>query len=739
MKLVHVSQELQFNLGNGRISYIFRVSPEGLLEHIHFGADVAPSDSLPAGPRRDFKCTTLEFQGIPNYNLDDTPQEYPLFGSSDTRQPALHVLNAHGNTTNILLYEKHQVISDKPSLDGLPSARGGGSETLVVTLRDTVSELIVNLLYTVYQDHDVIARSVSIENTGSRPVSLQQVMSSSLDLPTGDYELLHLKGSWSRELHEERMRIPHGRFVIESARGTSSNTHNPFMAVMSQGTNEASGEVYATSLVYSGNFAINVEKGEFEGVRISSGINPFNFQWRLNPGEIFTCPESLNVFSQRGLNGMSQVWHKFVKEKIAPAQFKDQSRPTYLNSWEAAYFDVNESVVIDLANKAKSLGLEMLVLDDGWFAARNDETSSLGDWFSDPDKFPNGVQDVARQVNELGLKFGLWFEPEMVNERSQLFSDHSDWIIHVPNRKLSTGRYQYTLDLSRADVVDYLYERLDSFLSCGHINYVKWDMNRTMTEVGSAGLSDQQQQETAHRYMLGLYSLVERLTLKYPDVLFENCASGGNRFDLGMLRYMAQGWVSDMSEPIGRLPIINGASYLFPPSVLASYIGPVPSHQNGRLSSLKTRTEVGFFCAARGVSLNVPDIDSDIDELKAAISLYKETADDLSNGRFYRLRYSANEVCWQLSSADDRRIYVGYFHILSCPNAPYRRARLQGLDSQSHYRLVSKDQVYGGAALMNLGVDLPYVCEMRHLENADYSNHMDKGDFSSRLLIFEQV
>lgn len=739
MKLVHVSKELQFSLGNGRISYIFKVSPEGLLEHVHFGAGITPSDALPAGPRRDFKCTTLAFQGIDNYNLDDTPQEYPLFGSSDTRQPALHVLNAQGNTTNVLLYDNHQITSDKPDLNGLPSARGGNSETLIVNLKDSISELAVSLLYTVYQDHDVIARSVSIKNTGDKAVSLQQAMSSSLDLPVGDYELLHLKGSWSRELHEERMPIPHGRFVIESARGTSSNTHSPFLAVMSQGSTEASGEVYATTLVYSGNFAINVEKGEFEGVRVNSGINPFNFQWRLEPGETFTCPEALQVFSQKGLNGMSQIWHKFVKQKISPEQFEDQTRPTYLNSWEAAYFDVNEKVVVDLANKAKSLGLEMLVLDDGWFTARNDDTSSLGDWFSDPDKFPNGVEAVARQVNELGLKFGLWFEPEMVNERSQLFNDHPDWIIHVPNRKLSTGRYQYVLDLSRSDVIEYLYERIDSFLSCGHIDYVKWDMNRTMTEVGSAALSDQQQQETAHRYMLGLYNLVGRITQKHPQVLFENCASGGNRFDLGMLRYMAQGWVSDMSEPIGRLPIINGASHLFPPSVLASYIGPVPSHQNGRLSSLKTRAEVGFFCAARGLSLNVPDIDKDSEELKAVIELYKNTADDLLNGYFYRLRYSGNEVCWQLSSADGKHVYVGYFHILSTPNAPYRRARLLDLDAQAKYRLVSKDEVYGGDALMNLGLDLPYVCAMQDSQDADYSNHMEPGDFSSRLLVFERV
>ena len=740
-QLIQVLDGQQFRLSNGRISYIFQVSPEGLLEHLHFGESIDSSAVLSALPRRDYRCTVTEFEGIRNLLLDDTPQEYPLFGTSDTRYPVLHAVNKDGNSTHVLRYQSHEISSTKPELASLPSARAaeGASETLTVTLFDEISALTVKLNYTVYQDHDVIARSAHIVNTGNEPVRLLNAMSSALDLPAEDYEIVHLRGTWAREFQEERMPVPQGRFVVESARGASSNAHNPFLAIMPPSTTQQQGDVYATALMYSGNFAINVEKNEFESVRVTAGINPFNFSWTLPAGEVFTCPEVLHVFSPHGLNGMSQVWHQFIREQISPPQFNGVKRPTYLNSWEAAYFDVSEATVLSLADKAKSLGLEMLVLDDGWFGKRNDDTSSLGDWFSDTDKFPNGVEAAAKLVNEKGLKFGLWFEPEMVNEESELFKQHPDWVIHVPDRKLSTGRYQYILDLSRQEVVDYLYERLDSFLSCGHINYVKWDMNRVMTEVGSAALPADQQLEVPHRYMLGLYGLVQRLTEKHSHVLFENCASGGNRFDLGLLRYMSQGWVSDMSEPIGRLPIINGASHLFPPSVLASYIGPVPGHQNGRDVSLKTRAEVGFFCAARGLSLNVPDIEADEEELKHYIQLYKDSADDVVSGTFYRLKNTGNEVCWQLISADQQRIYLGYFHILSDPNLPYRRARLVGLESDAVYESSLTGKQHGGDALMRLGLDLPYLDAMQHLPQCDYTNHMPKGDFSSSLIVFNKI
>lgn len=733
--LINVSKDLNFNLSNARISYLFRVSPEGLLEHLHFGGRVQASNQYPSEPRRLHRSCVLEFQNSKNYNLSDVPQEYPVFGTSDNRFPAFHAINADGNSTHVFTYAGHDIVKDKPALDGLPSARGGDSETLLVRLQDEVAKLTIELSYTIYAAHDVIARSARIINEGTAPATLSHAMSSCLDMPAGNYDLLHLRGTWAREMNENRLAVPPGRFILESANGTSGNVHNPFIALMDNTATERAGRVFGTAFVYSGNFAINVEKGEFDAVRITTGINPFNFQWRLQPGEHFTCPESLQVFSDQGLNGMSQIWHAFIKEKISPEYFKGKARPTYLNSWEAAYFDINEEKVLELADRTKSLGLQMLVVDDGWFEGRDDDTTSLGDWFSDKRKFPNGIESVAAKVQDKGLKFGLWFEPEMVNPESQLYRDHPDWIIGVPNRTSSKGRNQLTLDLSRKEVQDYLFERIDTILSSGHIDYVKWDMNRVMSEIGSSGLEADRQLETPHRYMLGVYALIGKIVSKHPQVLFENCASGGNRFDLGMLHYMAQTWTSDMSEPIGRLPIQNGASYLFPQSVMASYICPVPSHLNGRQVSLKTRAEVGFFCAARGLSLNSEDVDRDFEGLKYYAKLYKETADDVVDGTFHRVQYDDNEVCWQLTSADGSTVYLGYFHILSAANLPFRKARLVELEADKQYQLEGAELIYGGDALMEMGIDLPYVCAMQPSE----ANYLDKGDFASRLFVFKRV
>lgn len=733
--LITVSDERQFHLHNDRLSYVFQVSAEGILEHVYFGQRL-DSSALAAGPRRAFRCTALEFEGVKNYNLSDTPQEYPQFGRSDTRTPALHMLNSDGNSTTSLLFQDFKLVDDKPALPGLPSARGDGSETLVITLMDAVSAFRVELRYTVYADHDVIARSATIFNDGTSAIEMDSVMSACLDLPQGDYEQLHFTGTWSREFNTRRSPVAPGRFEISSASGTSGNAHSPFLAVMDASTTEQAGRVWAHTLVYSGNFRICVEQGEFEALRVLAGINPFNFRWRLEAGESFTTPESLQVFSSTGLDRMSQTWHRFICANISPPQFVEQSRPTYLNSWEAAYFNINEELVVELAACAKALGLEMLVVDDGWFKGRDDDTSSLGDWFSDERKFPNGIEAAGAKVQAMGLKFGLWFEPEMVSANSDLYRAHPDWVIHVPGRELSTGRQQLTLDLSRAEVVEYLFERLDSFLRSGNIDYVKWDMNRIMTEVGSAVQVANRQLETPHRYMLGLYQLVDRVVTKYPNVLFENCASGGNRFDLGMLSYMSQGWVSDMSEPIGRLPIITGASYLYPPSVLASYIGPVPSHQNDRMVSLQTRRDVGFFCAARGVSLSREGIKESHAGLSEAIEHYRGSANDLVTASFHRLRDTGNEFCWQLTSSDQQRVYLGYFHVLSAPNLPYRRIRLRGLADKASYRDKASGKIFAGSALMYMGLDMPYV---HALQLGDGESYMPPGDFSSWLCELERV
>ena len=733
--MISVSDDKTFALSNDFFSYVFHVTPEGILQHVYYGAPLKNPLDAPIHHLRTQRETASVFQGGQYFNLNDTPQEFPSFGTSDYRFPAVHGRNYDGNTVFSLHYKRHKIKTEKPRLKRLPTARGGGCETLIVTLSDPLHHLDVELYYTIYKGHGVLARSAKFKNRGEQELELQHVFSSSIDLPPADYELLHLHGTWAREFNEERIDVPKGRFVINSARGTSSAAHNPFMAVMHKGTTEDLGHVYASTLLYSGNFAFSVEKGEFEDVRLLAGINPFNFQWRLKPGKTFSTPEALHVFTARGLGDMSHIWHNFIREKVTPERFARAPRPTYLNTWEAAYFDIDENKVMDLAHQAKLVGVDMLVLDDGWFEGRRDDTSSLGDWRADRERFASGIPSLAAKVKEQGLKFGIWFEPEMVNPKSQLFRDHPDWILHVPGRTPSLGRNQLTLDLSRSEVVDYIFDQIDAILSCGDIDYVKWDMNRCMTEVGSASLPRNRQGEVSHRYILGVYALLKRLTEKYPDVLFENCASGGNRFDLGMLSYMPQGWISDMSDPIGRLQIINGASYLYPTDTMAAYIGPSPNHQNGRVTSLQTRFLAGFFCAARGLSLSESDLAAHRDELFKYTEMARRSAEDMIGGRFDRLINNGNEICWQLTSADNNTVYVLYFHILSAPNLPFRRAYMTGLDAGADYLLSEDGSSYKGDGLMNSGLALPYVTTGHVSETIRY---MDKGDFSSHLFIFKK-
>jgi alpha-galactosidase len=734
--MISTTNDNVFALTNAHFSYVMRVTGEGLLEHVYYGGPLRNAGNVePRFVRAESGCM-VNFQGIENLCLNKMAQEYPVFGTSDFRQPAFHGVNPDGNTIFSLQYKSHKITETKPRLKNLPSARGGKNETLIVTLFDELHKLEVKLAYTIYEDYGVLARSATFKNKGKANIQLQHVFSSSLDLPPDDYEILHLHGSWGREFTEERIDMPNGRFVIDSARGTSSAAHNPFIAVMQRGTTEEFGRVYGSTLVYSGNYTLSVERGEYEDVRVLTGINPFNFNWRLKPGKKFCTPEALHVYADTGLRGMSHIWHDFIRDKISPEHFRNKARPTYLNTWEAAYFDVDEDKVLDLADKANEIGVDMLVLDDGWFEGRRDDTTSLGDWQADKKRFPSGIPALAAKIKVKGLKFGIWVEPEMVNPESQLFKDHPDWTLHVPGREPSLGRNQLTLDLSRKEVVEYLFGQIDALLSCGDIDYVKWDMNRCMTEVGSTGQPKNRQLEVSHRYMLGLYKLLKRLTDKYPDVLFENCASGGNRFDLGMLSFMPQGWISDMCDPVGRLSIINGASYIYPLDVMAAYIGPSPNHQNGRETSIQTRFLAGVFCAARGTSLSEADIEIHKKELQHFMALAKESASDMVGGRFDRILNNGNEVCWQYTSPGGETVYLAYFHILSGSNLPFRQARMVGLDANNHYLLVEDGTRHSGDKLMQSGMAMPHVTTAFR---DDRIRTMDEGDFSSYLFVFKRT
>ena len=706
------------------------------MEHSYFGAALSDPASVPSPNHRIGRHGTTMFQSNPHYSLNDTRLEYPTFGTSDFRHPAFAGKNADGNSIFSFQYLSYKILTEKPALSGLPSARGQDSETLIITLQESYSNLQVDLIYTIWRGHTVISRSSKIRNSGDKIVSLNRVFSTALSLPAEPYEIQHFYGTWAREFNEERFCAPKGRFVIESLRGTSSAAHHPYVAILETGTTEEYGRCYGSTLVYSGNFSIEIETGEFEDLRLLVGIHPFGFDWTLNPGQEFSTPESLHAFSNKGLRGLSHHWHDFIRANITPQRFRKVPRPTYLNTWEAAYFNVDEDKVLELADKANDIGVEMLVLDDGWFQGRKDASSSLGDWRADERRFPSGIPALAKKVKAKGLKFGIWVEPEMVNPDSDLFRVHPDWVLGMPGHISSLGRNQLVLDLSRVEVQTYIYDVIDEILSCENVDYVKWDMNRNMTEVGSEWLPQAQQGEVAHRYMLGLYNILSRLVSAYPNVLFETCASGGNRFDLGMLSFMPQGWISDMCDPIGRLSIINGASHLYPLDVMAAYIGPSPNHQNGRKTSILTRFMAGVFCSARGVSLSETDIEAHKDEISAHMRFAKLTSKDMLAGQFYRLEDTGNSVVWQYMTSDKKTVYLAYFHSLSAPNLPMRRARLVGLEPNKNYDLQGSDEIYRGDTLMEAGIPLPQVSTGAKVEDVRY---MPDGDFSSHLFVFRKT
>lgn len=710
MTLITITDGPTFTLRNAHLAYAMRVNARGVLEHLCFGPSLAEAPPPLSLPLRH--CTVM-LKDHETLSLNDLPQEYATAGQGDFSAPALH-LGARDNSVLGLRYKSHALLLDKPPADSLPTARGNASQTLCVTLQDAVQQIEVDLFYTIWNDHGVIARRSVIRNVGSRPVSLRQVASTALDLSPGEYSVQHFHGSWAREFNEERLSLPTGRFTIESTRGTSSNAHMPYLALIEADATEVTGRCYGMTLIYSGNYSISVERGEFGRIRLLAGLNDFDFDWTLEPGEDFVTPEALHGFSPDGLGGLSHVWHDFIRAKITPERFRDTSRPTYLNTWEAAYFDVSEQSVLQLADEAADLGVEMLVLDDGWFKGRTDDRRALGDWIADPERFPSGIPALAQHVRDRGLKFGIWLEPEMVSPDSSLYRAHPDWAISAPGRDPSRGRHQLTLDLSKAEVVDHIHAWLDALLASAPIDYVKWDMNRNMTDLGSGA--------RAHRYMLGLYRLLGRLTQDHPDVIFETCASGGNRFDLGMLSYMPQGWISDMCDPVGRLDIINGASHLFPPDVMAAYIGPSPNHQNGRISSLSARYMAGLPCAAHGISLGLADIARSRPQLQQFMGQSGKSAADRLGSRFDRLRKTAQETIWQQTSRDCQTVYLIAFQVLNAPNLPIRQVRLRGLEPMATY-ILQDGRSYKGNQLMHYGLPLDQPTE----------------DFSAELLILKKV
>ncbi|WP_067839593.1 alpha-galactosidase [Amphibacillus sediminis] len=736
----NASQE--FHLQNETISYVFRVLEKSKqLEHLYYGKRITHRDSFKHLIEREVRPSCNMFEGDHTSSLEHIKQEYPSYGTTDFRYPAHILVKDDGSYITNFQFESYQTFKGKRELPGMPATyveTEDEAETLVITLRDQHLNVRLLLSYTLYTNRPVLTRHSQFINDSAESYQINQAMSMSLDFPDEQFEMIQLNGAWAREMQIETRRLTKGTQAISSTRGASSHVHNPFLALKRPETTEYSGHVYGFSLVYSGNFLAQVEVDPYHVSRVTVGINPFRFSWKLAPSERFQTPECVMVFSDQGLNGMSQAFHSLYRDRLVRGYWRDQTRPILINNWEATYFDFTEAKVIEIAKTAKELGIELFVLDDGWFGERHDDSSSLGDWFVNHDKLPNGITGLSKKIEALGLKFGLWFEPEMVSRGTKLFTDHPDWIIATPDRTPSHGRNQYVLDFSREEVVDYIFKLMDDIISQSSISYIKWDMNRYITEAYSNALPADQQGELMHRYILGVYQLYQRLIEKYPKILFESCAGGGARFDPGMLYYAPQTWTSDDTDAVERLKIQYGTSLVYPLSAIGSHVSAVPNHQVGRMTSIDTRANVAYF-GTFGYELDLTTLtDLEKEKVKAQTTFYKAKRELIRNGYFYRLQspFIANESAWMVVSKDRREAIVGYYQVLAQPNEGYKRIKLTGLNYDQLYVIEGTDKTYYGDELMHIGI----ILAEDFTDRADeFWGREHQGDYQSKLFILKAI
>lgn len=713
MSIVFHEKNRTFHLFNDKISYIMAVLPNDQMGQLYFGKRIHQREDysylleMMARPMGSYV-----FENDRTLSLEHVKQEYGVYGSTDYRCPAVEILQENGSRISDFCYKSHTVSGGKPKLKGLPATyteSDSEAETLTLVLEDKVTGIELELLYTLFAGSGIIARSARFLNCGKKPVHLLKAMSLCMDLPDHDYDWIQFSGAWARERYPKKRRLETGIQSVGSMRGHSSHEHNPFVILKRPTADEFQGEVIGFSLIYSGNFLAQAEVDTHDTTRVLLGINPEWFDWKLEPGEEFQTPEAVMVYTDRGMNDMSQTFHRLFQKRLARGYWRDRERPILINNWEATYFDFTEERIVEIAKKAKEQGIELFVLDDGWFGKRTSERAGLGDWKANPERLPEGITGLAQKIEALGMKFGLWFEPEMVNKDSDLYREHPDWILSVPERRQSQGRYQYVLDFSRKEVVDYIYDRMAEILGSGKVSYVKWDMNRSITECWSAALPADRQGEVFHRYILGVYDLYDRLNTAFPEVLFESCASGGGRFDPGLLYYAPQGWASDDTDAAERLKIQYGTSYCYPISSIGAHVSASPNHQIMRSTPLYTRANVACF-GTFGYEMDLNRLTAEEqEEVKRQTAFMKKYRSVLQFGSFYRLEspFEGNVTAWMSVSGDRKTAVVGWYRTLNGINMGYTRVKLRGLEPDSVYR-VSADGVlrgeYYGDELMNVGL-----------------------------------
>lgn len=694
--MIYINSDNVFHIQTHKTSYVFRALPSGQLESMYYGKRIRNhSDFTFMYDKHEcgFSNATPRSQSDTSVSLDHIPLEYSAYGKGDYRLPAMQLLSSTDSFTTDFVYKTYAVTDIKPILNGLPSSYGNG-QTLTVILEDKTLGAELHLFYTAYDECNVIARSVRLINKSENDIHIKSLLSMQIDLPMGDYTMLTFDGAWIRERMKNEHKLTSGEFSVGAITGTSSNRHNPFFAIKSGECDEQKGECYGFNLVYSGNHIARTEVSTHGLLRVQNGINPFEFDWLLKGGESFDAPESVMTFSHEGLNGMSLNMHHFVKDHIVRGYWQYRERPLLVNNWEATMFGFTEKKILEIAKAGSDLGAEMFVLDDGWFGKRNNDKAGLGDWYVNKKKLPSGIDGIAKKVNAMGMKFGLWVEPEMVNPDSDLYRAHPDWAITDDGYEPSQGRNQLVLDLTRDDVVEHLINTMTDVFRYGNIEYIKWDMNRQLSDIHShqAGARSG---EFFHRYVLGLYKIWDALTQKFPTILFEACSSGGNRFDLGTFCYMPQCWTSDNTDALDRIKIQQGTSYGYPQSVMTMHVSAAPSSASLRPSSVEERFNVAAF-GLLGYELDVTRLNKfDKVAIKEQIKFYKKHRKLLQYGDFYRIGdFFTDDISkWQISSYDKSESMAGYFTDRTSPNNGNDTIRFVGLDEEKDYSLKSRLQL----------------------------------------------
>lgn len=693
-----------FTLTTAHTTYQMQADAQGYLLHLYYGARTAGEmDYLLNYGDRGFSGNPNSAGSDRTYSLDALPQEYPSLGTGDFRNYALNIENADGSQCCNPVYITHEIAAGKYTLKGLPFVRAeeNEAETLKIILEDPVTKVELHLLYGVLEKEDIITRSVIIKNVGKAPVTVKKAQSACLDFLHGDYDLIKFYGRHAMERNMERMPVSHESTRIGSRRGTSSHQYNPGVILAGKNTNEDSGSCYGMLFVYSGNFLVEAEKDQYDQTRIQMGLTDELFAYPLEAGDEFIAPEVILSYTNKGLSRLSQQYHHCIMNHICQGKYVHANRPVLINSWEAAYFDFTGDTIVELAKEAKALGIDMVVMDDGWFGKRNDDNSSLGDWYVNEEKLGGTLTKLIERVNAEGVKFGIWIEPEMVSEDSDLYREHPDWAITIPGRKPVRSRNQLVLDFSRKEVRDEIFKRICAVLDQGNVEYIKWDMNRSLADIYAPNVT--------YDYVLGVYDFLEKLTNRYPDILIEGCSGGGGRFDAGMLYYTPQIWCSDNTDAINRTRIQYGTSFFYPVAAMGSHVSAVPNHQTGRVTSMHTRG-VAAMSGTFGYELNPALLNAkEKAEIRAQLAQYREYQELIREGDYYRLSnpFQDNFAAWMVVSDDRSKALVSVIRLTAEANPPAAYVTLKGMEEDAFYREKTTGKVYPGAALMEAGILLP--------------------------------